>query len=232
MFNMTRAGAVAALASTALLAGTPAFADLILETATAGIGGNGAYPVYTDALTGTGDGTDAGSNFIGAAFATGSPITALQVGANVDAFGSGSVFAEIVPLASLASLPDVAGSLISWLQSNNSGDALLTAPATAGDASTVINFATALSPGSYAVVFGSGLYGATGEINLTDGNNPTGSHNIFSSTGGDSFQPIGAQDIRIFASPVPLPAGLPLLGSALVACLAFLRRRGGAPITA
>ncbi len=220
MLKMIRASATAALASTALFAGAPAFAGYILQTATAVPGGSGAYPVY-------GDGTDAGSGFIGASFAvTGSPVTALQVGANVDAFGSGQVFAEIVSVSSLSSLPAVTGgNLVSWLQSNNLGDALLTAPTAAGDASTVINFATALASGNYAVIFGSGLYGATGGINLTSGNTTIGTPNIFTSLGGSSFQSYGYDSqIRIFAAPVPLPAGLPLLGSGLVAGLGLLRR--------
>jgi len=225
MVKMIRASATAVLAATALLGGTPAFASYILETATAGSGGSGNYQVVNDPVNGT--------NFIGASFeVSDSGVTSLRVGANVDAFGSGQVFAEIVPLASLSSVPNVTGSTItSWLQSNNVGDSLLTAPGTAGDASTVINFASALTPGSYAVIFGSGLYGANGEINLTDGNTTVGSPNLFTNLYGDSFQSYGYDtQMRVFVAPVPLPAALPLLGSGLLAGFGFLRRRRSAAI--
>jgi hypothetical protein len=234
MINMIRAGALVALAFAALLAGAPASADYVLQTATAVPGGSGDYPIYTDASIGNGDGTDGGSNFIGATFSlTGSPVSALQVGANVDAYGTGQVFAEVVSVASLSSLPNVTGgNLIAWLQSNNLGEASLSAPAAAGDASTVINFSTALTSGSYALIFGSGLYGTTGEINLTSGNSTIGSPNIFNSLGGDSFQSYGYDTgIRIFASPVPLPAALPLMASGLLAGVGFLRRRRAARAT-
>jgi hypothetical protein len=228
MINMIRAGAIAALASTVLLVAAPASADYVLRTATAVPGGSGDYPIYTDAAIGNGDGTDGGSTFIGATFSlTGSPVSALQVGANVDAYGSGQVFAEVVSVASLSSLPNVTGSnLIAWLQSNNLGEASLSAPAAAGDASTVINFSTALASGNYALIFGSGLYGTTGEINLTSGNSTIGTPNIFTSLEGDSFQSYGSDTgIRIFAAPVPLPAALPLMASGLFAGMGFLRRR-------
>jgi hypothetical protein len=228
MINMIRAGAIVALASAGLFAVFPASAAYVLQTATAVPGGSGDYPIYTDATIGTGDGTDGGSNFIGATFGvTGSPVSALQVGANVDGYGSGQVFAEVVSVASLSSVPTVTGgSLIAWLQSNNLGEASLSAPAAAGDASTVINFSTALSSGNYALILGSGLYGTIGGVNLTSGNSTIGTPNIFTSLGGDSFQSYGYDTgIRIFAAPVPLPAALPLMASGLFAGAGFLRRR-------
>jgi hypothetical protein len=232
---MIRAGAIAALASAALFTGAPANASYVLQTATAVSGGSGDYPVY-------GDGTNANSNFVGASFAvTGSPITALQVGANIDAFGTvsggsagnggnGQIFAEVVSLSSASSLPAVPGSpgssISTWLQANDLGHAVLTVPATAGDTSTVINFGSGLLSGYYALIFGSGLYGTTGGINLTSGNATVGTPNIFSSTFGDTFASYGYDTgIRMFASPVPLPAALPLLASGLVSCLGLLRRR-------
>jgi hypothetical protein len=234
MINKIRATALAALALTALAVAAPASAAYVLQTATAGSGGSGSYPIYTDAAVGNGDGTDGGSTFIGAGFTLGGSVSSLQVGANVDALGSGSVFAEIVALPSAGSLPPATGgNLVAWLQTHSLGEATLTAPASAGDASTVINFSSALAAGDYAVIFGSGLYGTTGGINLTDGNATIPSPNIFTSLGGDSFQSYGYDSqIRIFAAtvPVPLPAGLPLLVSGLLAGVGgFLRGRRPAP---
>jgi hypothetical protein len=242
MINTIRAGALATAASIALFVGAPANAAYVLETATAGPGDGGVTSIY-------GDGTNGNSNFIGASFTlSGAPVTALQVGANIDQFGTISggatgdggnqqIFAEIVSLSSLSSLPAVPGtpgsSISAWLQTNDLGHAILTVPATAGDASTVINFGGGLGAGTYALILGSGLYGTTGGIELTTGNSTIGSPNVFASTFGDSFANYGYDSgVRIFAAPVPLPAGLPLLASGLASGLAFLRRRRRIAITA
>ena len=222
---MIRTGALTALAATAMLAGVPAHASVLLDTAFAVPGGSGDYPVY-------GDGTNGNSNFIGAAFQVTTPESALSVTANIDAYGATSggatgdggnqqAFAEIVSLSSLSSLPAVPGtpgsSISSWLVANDLGHSVFTVPSVAGDVSTVLNFSSALGAGNYAVIFGSGLYGATGGINLTSGNTTNGTPNIFSSATYDSFASVGPDSgIRIaVASPVPLPAGLPLLLSGL-----------------
>ncbi len=220
-----RVSALAAFAAV-MFAGAPAFAaDYLFQTATPGPSDSfGVYPV-------SGDGTDLGSTYFGTTFnVAGGSITSLLVGANVDGFGSGSVFAELVPVASLSSLPNTGASVTAWLQdpANNKGTVLITAPSgpNNADATGVISFSSALAAGNYALIFGSGLYGATGEVNLTEGNTTVGSPNIFSALAGDSFASYGYDTgIRMFAVPVPLPAALPLLGSGLAAGLAFLRRR-------
>lgn len=225
-----RVGALAAIAATVMFVGAPAFAtSYLFETATpGGAASSGAYPVF-------GDGTDIGSSYWGTTFAvTGNSISSLLVGANVDdsGAGTGSIFAEIVPVASLSSVPNAtAPGITTWLQSNSLGSVLIAAPSGPGnsDATGVINFSTALAAGNYALIFGSGLYGATGNVSLTDGNTTNGTPNIFSalaSNPGDTFTPPGYDTgIRMFAAPVPLPAALPLLGSGLAAGLAFVRRR-------
>lgn len=242
MMNTIRIGALAMLATVTLCAGSPAQADTVFQTAVAVSDGSGDYPVY-------GDGTNQNSNFVGVSFAVAEATTTLEVGANIDAFGkisggssgdggNGLVFAEVVSLSSLSSVPSVPGSsgnsIVAWLQANDLGHALLNVPSIAGDASTIIHFGSALSAGnSYAVIFGSGLYGATGGINLTSGNATIGEPNLFNTVGGDTFSPYGYDTgIRIYAtSPVPLPAALPLLVSGISLVLGRSRRgRRDAPV--
>ena len=79
------------------------FADYVLQTATAGtLGSSGSYVA-------TGDGTDAGSSFIGTTFTLNSSTNTLQVGGNFDTNGIGSAFAEVVSLSSLT-----ASGLLKW----------------------------------------------------------------------------------------------------------------------
>ena len=212
----------------------------MLQTATAGtLGSSGSYVA-------TGDGTDAGSSFIGTTFTLNSSTNTLQVGGNFDTNGIGSAFAEVVSLSSLTAsgllngTGTVNNAVVNYLQGNNLGSSVFNAPTSAGDASTVINFGTSLAAGNYALIFGSGLFGATGgsafgapyngSVTFTDtanGNVAIGSPTIFNSLGNDNFTTYGFEtDIRIFAAtPVPLPAALPLMLSGIAGFGIFRRSR-------
>jgi hypothetical protein len=225
--NKLRASALTAVAAVALGAGSPAFADYVLQTATAGTSSDGSYFAV-------GDGIDADSTYLGATFSISNPVTSLQVGGNVDAFSTGTAFAEIVPVTS-GTLPNVTGSgptaLASWLtdKNNNKGSSVFLAPTTAGDFSTTITFSTPLTTGTYALVFGSGLYNTFGTVEFTGQNNTVGSPTVFSSLQDSNFTDVSStnSDIRLFATtaPVPVPAALPLLISGIAGGLGFLRRR-------
>jgi hypothetical protein len=206
-----------AAALAALTSATPSMADVIYQTATATNNSQGSFAVY-------GDGTDAGSNFVGAAFALTSRYSDISVGANFDQNGVGQIFVAIVPLATFNSLPTVTGAnLVASLQASILGYGLLTAPASGGDASVEIN--AALPAGDYAAIFGSGILGATGSAGLADSNATIGSPNIFTSNNGDDAYSDFSFDTGIRVFEVPEPTSLALLSFSGVIIAAVRRRR-------
>ncbi len=189
----------------------PVSAETYLQTATAGNPSTGSYSIY-------GDGTNAGSNFIGATFALSNTATIADVGATFDGYASGDpIFAAIVSVPSLAGVPAFAPSALA-------GNALAetTFTPSAGDVSVALP--VTLAAGTYAVVFGSGLFGATGTVGLADGNTTIGTPNIFASLTDSSFSSYGYDTgIRIYVD-APEPTTLALFCFA-VAALGFTRRR-------
>jgi hypothetical protein len=109
------------------------------------------------------------------------------------------------------------------LVSQSLGHVVFNAPTDGSDA--VAPLSALLGPGSYELVFGSGLFGATGVSGLATGMN--GTADFFRSIdGGQSWDP-QSDSVRmtVYASPVPLPAGLPLLISGVAAFGGLIRRR-------
>jgi len=153
-----------------LAAAVPASAKLVLETATYTGDDTGEYIVQ--------DG-----RFIGAAFTLGATEQITNVGAQFGGFPSGTIFAAIVPLASQTSLPSFTPSDIA---ANAIADVVFSVPqATAIDYSVPLS--VTLSAGSYAVIFGSGVFGADGWAGLGQLNDVVGSPNwvgtLFDNTG-------------------------------------------------
>src|SRR5689334_12249628 len=92
-------GAGALLAAASVI--NPANAGILFDTATPGTAPNGGFVVQ-------GDGTSGGSNFIGASFTLTQTTEITGIGANFLVSGgssSGSVFGEIISLASPTSFP-------------------------------------------------------------------------------------------------------------------------------
>ena len=167
---------------------TPANATILFETA-----------AYTGVDTGEYIIQD--TRFIGAAFTLTKSREITGIGGQFGGYPSGSVFGAIVPLASQTSLPSFAPSAIA---SNAVADVVFSLPTV-----TAIDFTAPLDvtlpAGSYAVIFGSGAFGASGWGGLGDQNTPIGSPNYVSyfSFDGDVWSGDSYDGVRITVSGVP-----------------------------
>jgi hypothetical protein len=175
----------------------PASAKLVLETAT-----------YTGVDTGETIPQD--GRFVGAAFTLGAAEQITSVGAQFGGFPSGTIFAAIVPLASQTSLPSF---LASNIAANAIADVVFAVPQQPGggpiDMSVPLN--VTLSAGSYAVVFGSGAFGADGFAGLGEQNDAVGSPNWISTLFDDTWSADSLDGVRITvtaadAGAVPEPS--------------------------
>ena len=210
------------LAASALLAGAafigPAKADIIFQTATPGTTPNGGVVLQ-------GDGTSANSFLIGASFTLTqqTDITGIGAGFLTSAPGSssGSIFGEIINLASPTSFP---AQPVEALASLSLANTVFT-PTHDGD-----NFGGVelnLGPGTYGLILGSGLFGATGFATVADNNVPNGPQNLFEDDFDSGTPPsiwdAGAPlDARLFL--VPEPATIAMFGLGL-GMLGLARRR-------
>lgn len=200
----------------AAVAGTEAYASTVYESA----GYSGID--YGDYVLSDYD-------VIGAAFTITQQTQITGIGAQFGAYNGGTIFGAIVPLASLNSRP--AGGL-SQLGSIALADTVFTVPSGTTALDYTVPVSVSLNPGTYAVVFGSGLFGAEGYADLGDYNNPEGSPNLFRAFFSNDFQAFDDNGVRLTVagsavSPVPLPAALPLLAGALggAGFVARLRKR-------
>ena len=202
-----RAGLVLAAASLAL----PAYAGTVYQSATATANPQGGFAIE-------GDGTSDNSRFIGAAFEVLQPTLVSDIGGNFRN-SRGSIFGEIIALSGLNSFPSVAAGDLESIALGH----IVISPAQDGDASGALS--VMLEPGTYGVLFGSGLFGATGTSSLTFGNDDVGSPTLFENNFDLGYDVFPADGIRIFVDgQVPEPATLALLGFG-VASLFSLRRR-------
>jgi hypothetical protein len=216
MSNLIRASAFGALATLALVAGAPAGAATVY--ASAGFvpnGENGDYYIASDA-----------QSFIAATFtlAQQSEITGIGGVFTHDGDG-GSIFGAII--AQPTSQTDVtAANLVNLSLAHT-----IFAPPTDGSDLTT-SLSVLLGPGTYEVVFGSGLWDTTGNSGLASGMDGEASL-LRSVDGGASWDPLNdSVRVTVDASPVPLPAGLPLLMSGVAAIGGLLRRRQRTPAIA
>lgn len=153
------------------------------------------FETATLANTGSGGGyTLAASQFLGARFEVSSGVTTNQAGGHFS--GSGEIFGAIVrltgptdfPDSTDLSTPDVVGStLITLGHPSNEFSAPL---------------AAALTPGWYALVFGSGTLGATGSGSAAFNNNDIGTPSYFFASGGvtGNYSDGGFSRTRFFLS--------------------------------
>lgn len=215
----------AALFVAPLLAG-PARADVVLyQTAT--LDPNAVANDNTFVLQG--DGTTAGNGFSGGSLMFGADFTVVG-GATITGIdaafadtattaSSGAIFGAIVPVDPATGLPTQP---VETLASGTLAEVVFT-PTTDGD--TTLALSVTLPAGEYGVVFGSGLFGATGVADLLAGNDTVGSPSVFV----NDFAPWAADpsdtDIRLFVTAAPEPGSLAMLLTAATMLTGVSRRR-------
>jgi hypothetical protein len=210
----------------------PALADVTLYQSStlnpAALGEDNTFALQGDGTT-AGDGFFGGSLFFGADFSVTQTVTISGIGAmfadtaqqsQSGSQGNGSIFGAIVQVDPATGLPTQP---VESLASIVLGHVVFT-PVTDGD--TTAPLSLVLQPGTYGVVFGSGLFGATGVADLLAGNNPVGSPSIFV----NNFAPFAADpsdtDVRLFVNAVPEPGSIAMLFTSGLMFAAARRRRG------
>ena len=216
MINSMRASAFGALATLALVAGVPAGAATVYSSA--GFvpnGETGDYYIAND-----------GQSFIAATFTLSQQSEITGIGGVFTQFGDGgSIFGAII--AAPASQNDVTASSLVNLSLAHT---IFAPPTDGSDLTTPVS--ALLGPGTYELVFGSGLWGTTGNSGLATGMD--GQASLLRTVDGGASWDVLNDSVRVTveASPVPLPAGLPLLVSGVAAIGGLLRRRQRTSIAA
>jgi len=194
----------------AFTAVAPAHAATIFQTATFTGNDNGDYIVQDGAL-------------IGAAFTLSAATQITGIGGQFGPDSDGTIFGAIVPLTS--SFPAETSNLASIAL----GSVVFSVPGNT-IADYTASLALTLGPGTYAVIFGSGQFGADGFAGLGDANTPFGSPQLFQSLFDPSWSALSDPGVRIFVegvegSETPLPGALPLFAGGLGVFGLLARRR-------
>ncbi len=193
----------ALLAGVLALANAPVNADVLLSTANYNSAEFGDYSIDS-------------STFIATSFTLTQPELISELDGHFTQFGDGnSIFAAISSAASLSA----------WSSSVVS-ETVFT-PNTDG-ADTSAAWWTTLSAGTYYLVLGSGLYGASGQSGLATGQDVIGNPSFSQSfDGGATWSGLSENDLRVAlqGAPVPVPGTLPLLLSGLAALGVMGRRK-------
>jgi hypothetical protein len=192
-------------------------------------GANAAILLETASFTGNdpgdyivqGDGTNGNNRFIGASFTLTHAADITSIGLGLGRYSSGAIFAAIVPLDTATAFPSV---YPASLASIALGSVVFSVPSTTTDFSTL--FTLHLAAGNYGIVFGSGLFGASGFAAITDGNDTIGAPILFQNLFGADWLSQSADGIRIVVegTELPEPSSIAVLGMSLLG-LGLVRRR-------
>jgi hypothetical protein len=193
-------------------------------------GAASAAPLYQSAANSgndTGEYILSGNDLIGGVFTLSGTTNITAIGAQFGGFPGGNIFGAIVAVDAHTGLPAGASN---DLASTALGHVLFSVTGGVHDQSAALPLT--LGAGTYAVVFGSGQFGATGWAGLGYLNDPVGSPSLvrsFFSTGWSSFNDDG---VRVFvdgtaASPAPEMAtwGMLLIGFGGIGGAMRMRRR-------
>lgn len=200
-------GAVALLA----LAAAPAFADTLYQSAT-----------YTGADTG--EYILSENNIMGGVFTLDHLSHITDIGAQFGGFPGGEIFGAIVRVDPQTGLPAGSSGDIAAIALGHAVFAV-----TGGTHDQSVALPLTLGAGTYAVVFGSGQFGATGFAGLGDLNDPLGDPSLIRSFFGPDWNAFGGNGVRVFvngaAVPEPASWALMLAGFAAVGMSLRARRR-------
>ena len=158
------------------------------------------------------------SNFLGTSFHLASASDVSAIGGYFTQFSDGNIFGAI--LASGAAWNTVGSSALAEVTFSGSG----------ADQTISLSGPLHLAAGDYQVVFGSGLFGATGTSGLVDSQYTLGNPTVLQSfNAGTTVAALSAQDVRITVlgavSPAPEAESYAMLLAGLGMIGAVVRRR-------
>ena len=160
-------------------------------------------------------------HYMGAAFTLTQTTDITAVGGQFGGYPSGTIYAAIIPLASLDALPAATPGAIAGISLGHTVFAV-----TSGTHDQAAALPLTLAAGAYAVVFGSGEFGASGWAGFGDLNTPVGQSHMFASVFSSDWSDFDDTGVRIFvegnAAAIPEPAtwamliaGFGLVGGAM-----------------
>ena len=187
--------------------------------------------------SGTGGGSTISLNqFIGTSFSISDAVHVTTIGGDMGTSPGGDIFGAIVPVPAPGTVPGVAPLEIESIALANTVFSAATGHPTTVDFRTPL--AVDLAPGDYALIFGSGLFGATGQGFLGTNNIPIPGSVTFSTDNAPPPQgfPLGRWNGPFFGdilrlvvegeiSPIPEPSTLLLLASGLAGLAAWRRKK-------